>query len=95
MNGLQHGALAHTEQQAIKGPKFTSVKPFKRENQLIYIISKKILIISMHTYRKIVLKHAEEYLKERFATIPARTGNSVIVFAGKYECLLARIQSFF
>ena len=25
--------MAHTEQQAIKGPKITSVKPFKRENQ--------------------------------------------------------------
>ena len=38
MYGLQHGALAHTEQQAIKGPKITSVKPFKREtNGLIYI----------------------------------------------------------
>ena len=33
MNDLQHGALAHTEQQAIKGHKITSVKPFKRENQ--------------------------------------------------------------
>ena len=33
MYGLQHGALVHTEQQAIKGPKITSVKPFKRENQ--------------------------------------------------------------
>ena len=33
MYGLQHGALAHTEQQSIKGPKITSVKPFKRENQ--------------------------------------------------------------
>ena len=33
MYGLQHGALAHTKQQAIKGPKITSVKPFKRENQ--------------------------------------------------------------
>ena len=33
MYGLQHGALAHTEQQAIKGPKITSVKPFKRENE--------------------------------------------------------------
>ena len=30
---LQHGALAHTEQQAIKGPNITSVKPFKRDNQ--------------------------------------------------------------
>ena len=34
MYGLQHGALAHTEQQAIKGPKITRrVKPFKQENQ--------------------------------------------------------------
>ena len=33
MYGLQHGALAHTEQQDIKGPKITTVKPFKRENQ--------------------------------------------------------------
>ena len=27
MYGLHHGALAHTEQKAIKGPKITSVKP--------------------------------------------------------------------
>ena len=33
MYGLQHGALAHTEQQAIKGPKITSVKTIKWENQ--------------------------------------------------------------
>ena len=33
MYGLQQGALAHTEQQAIKGPKIASEKPFKRENQ--------------------------------------------------------------
>ena len=33
MYGHQHGALAHTEQQAIKGPKITSVKLFKRESQ--------------------------------------------------------------
>ena len=33
MYGLQHEALAHTEQLAIKGPKITSVKPFKRENK--------------------------------------------------------------
>ena len=33
MYGLQHGAMAHTEQQAIKGPKSTSVTPLKRENQ--------------------------------------------------------------
>ena len=30
---IQHGAAAHTEQKSIKGPKITSVKPFKRENQ--------------------------------------------------------------
>ena len=30
MYGLQHGALAHNEQQAIKGPEIISVKPFKR-----------------------------------------------------------------
>ena len=33
MYGLQHRALVHTEQHAIKGPKITSVKPFKQENQ--------------------------------------------------------------
>ena len=33
MYGIQHGALAYTEQQAIKSPKITNVKPFKRENQ--------------------------------------------------------------
>ena len=33
MYSLQHRVLAHTEQQAIKGPKITSVKPFKQENQ--------------------------------------------------------------
>ena len=33
MYGLQHGAFALTEQEVIKGPKITSVKPFKRENQ--------------------------------------------------------------
>ena len=41
--GLQHGALAHTEQQAIKGLKISSIKPFKRENQRsnLYKIKKK------------------------------------------------------
>ena len=33
MYGLQHGALTHIEHQAIKAPKITSVKPFKRENK--------------------------------------------------------------
>ena len=37
MYGLQYGVLAHTEQQAIKDPKITSVKPFKRENQRSYL----------------------------------------------------------
>ena len=36
MYGIQHKALAHTEQKAIKGPKITSVKPFKQENQWSY-----------------------------------------------------------
>ena len=39
--GLQHGALAHTEQKAIKGPKITSVKPSKRENLRSYLYKKK------------------------------------------------------
>ena len=43
MYGLQHGALAHTEQQAIKGPKITSVKLFKRENQRSNLYKKKIM----------------------------------------------------
>ena len=38
MYGLQHGALAHTEQQGIKGPKNTSVKPFERENCLFVFL---------------------------------------------------------
>ena len=41
MYGLQHRALAHTEQQAIKGHKITSVKPFKRENQQSNLYKKK------------------------------------------------------
>ena len=41
MYGLQHGALAHTEQQAINGPKITSLKPFKRENQRSSLYKKK------------------------------------------------------
>ena len=40
MYGLQHGAVAHTEQQAIKGPKTTSEKQFKRENQRFNIYKK-------------------------------------------------------
>ena len=41
MYGLQHGALAHTEQQAIKDPKITSVKPFKRGNQWTNLYNEK------------------------------------------------------
>ena len=41
MYGLQHGALAHTEQQSIKGPEITSVKPFKREKQRSNLYIKK------------------------------------------------------
>ena len=32
MYGLQHGTLAHTEQQAIKGPKITSEREKQRSN---------------------------------------------------------------
>ena len=39
MYGLQHGALAHTEQQAIKGPEITSVNLSNgKTNGLIYIL---------------------------------------------------------
>ena len=39
MFGLQHGALAHTEQQAIKGPKITSVKPLnEKTNGLMFAL---------------------------------------------------------
>ena len=41
MYGLQHGALAHIEQKAIKGPKITSVKPFKRENKRANLYKKR------------------------------------------------------
>lgn len=33
MYGLQHRGVAFTEQQAIKGPKLTSVKQYKQENK--------------------------------------------------------------
>ena len=33
--------MAHTEQQAIKGPNITSVKPFKRENQRTNLYKKR------------------------------------------------------
>ena len=38
---LQQGSLAHTEQQAIKDPKMTSVKQFKQENQRYNLYKKK------------------------------------------------------
>ena len=41
MYGLQQGALAHTEQQAIKDPEITSVKPIKRENQRSNVYKKR------------------------------------------------------
>ena len=41
MYGLQHGALADTEQKDIKGLKITSVKPFKQENQPSNIYKKR------------------------------------------------------
>ena len=41
MYGLQHRALAQTEQQAIKGPKITSVKPFEWETQLSNLYEKR------------------------------------------------------
>ena len=53
MYGLQHGALAHTEQQAIKGPKITtSVKLFKWENQRSK--SNYILRLKFGTYKLFV-----------------------------------------
>ena len=57
MYGLQHGALAHTEQQAIKDPKITSVKPFKRENQRSYLYKiKKRETRNMYKLRLIVIQ---------------------------------------
>ena len=40
--GLQHGALSHTDQQAIKGTQKTrlSIKPFKQKNQPFHIYLK-------------------------------------------------------
>ena len=54
MYGLQHGALAHTKQQAIRGPKIISVKPFKRENQRsnLYKIFKKRETINTYKLHK-------------------------------------------
>ena len=56
MYGIQHRALAHTEQQAIKGPKITSVKPFKRENQRsnLYKIKKRETCINYINKRQLL-----------------------------------------
>ena len=35
MYGLQHGALAHTEQRAIKGPKITKCKTIQMEKTTV------------------------------------------------------------
>ena len=52
MYGLLHGALAHTEQQAIKGPKIISVKPFKRENQRSNLYKKRRRETRIHYINK-------------------------------------------
>ena len=70
--GLQHGALAHTEQQAIKGPKITSVKPFKRENQrslnLIQKERKKKISIKYLYIKLYRIHHKQPFVSTR--TIP-------------------------
>ena len=50
MYGLKQGALAHTEQNAIKGPKITSVKPFKQKKNNGHIIH--IYVPFRHTSRQ-------------------------------------------
>ena len=52
MYGLQHGALVHNEQQAIKSPKITSVKPFKRENQRSNLYKKRETRNTLHKLHK-------------------------------------------
>ena len=39
--GHQHRALVHTEKQAIKGPKMTSVKSFQQDNHQPYLYQKR------------------------------------------------------
>ena len=53
--GRQHEALAHTEQQAIKGPKITFVKPFKRVNQRSNIYKKKRETLMNHINKQQLL----------------------------------------
>ena len=57
MYGLQYGALAHTEQQSvnmIKGPKITSVKPFKQENSLLIYIKERETGINYSNKRQLL-----------------------------------------
>ena len=60
--GVQHGALTHTEQQAIKGQKDTNVKPFKWEKQLPNLFK--------NEKRETVIKHINirQLLNIRFLT---------------------------
>ena len=46
MYALQHGALAHTQQQAIKGPKITSVNP-TGETGINYINKRQLLYVRL------------------------------------------------
>ena len=59
MYGLQHGALAHTEQQAIKGPTITSVKPFKREIQRSNLYTKCFRIIRYFDWITTLSSHSK------------------------------------
>ena len=52
MCGLQHGALAHAEQQAIKGPKISSVKPFIREYQQSNLYKKRETRITLKLHKQ-------------------------------------------
>ena len=53
-NGLQHGALAHTEQQAIKGPQKILVlnQSNGKTNGLIYIKNEKRETLMNHTNKQ-------------------------------------------
>ena len=77
---LQYRALAHTEQQAIKGPKITSVKPFKRENQRSNLYKKKretrntyklhkqtTTTVHKSAYKPIISLYYVKYLNSLFA----------------------------
>ena len=62
MYGLQHGVLAHTEQQAIKGPKITSVKPFKRENQRSCLYKKREFTFCRPRYKGCAVRDTSHIL---------------------------------